>query len=109
MQASGGAAAGGIDKDEYVEKVASDVLNKLPALWDLVALRKDAGEDIQPTRVVLLQEIERFNRLIIKINDTLFNLRRALKGEIGMSSELDELSISLFNGFLPAAWRRLAP
>lgn len=26
-----------------------------------------------------------------------------------MSSDLDELSVSLFNGFLPAMWRRLAP
>ena len=37
------------------------------------------------------------------------NLKRALKGEIGMSTELDELSVSLFNGFLPLMWRRLAP
>ena len=40
---------------------------------------------------------------------TLANLRQALKGEIGMNAELDDLFISLFNGFLPASWRRLAP
>lgn len=44
-----------------------------------------------------------------KITSTLFDLKRALVGEIGMSSELDELSLSLLNGFLPASWRRLAP
>ena len=43
------------------------------------------------------------------INTTLNNLRRALKGEIGMSQELDDLSGALFNGFLPEAWARLAP
>jgi dynein heavy chain len=47
--------------------------------------------------------------LIFKIVDTLTNLRKALKGEIGMSAELDDLLISLFNGFLPASWRKLAP
>jgi dynein heavy chain len=47
--------------------------------------------------------------LIIKINDSLINLKRALKGEIGMSNDLDELSMSLFNGFLPNIWRKLAP
>ena len=26
-----------------------------------------------------------------------------------MSSELDDLAVSLFNGFLPNMWRRLAP
>ena len=62
-----------------------------------------------PTKVVLFQELERFNRLIEKITGTLSNLQRALKGEIGMSSELDDLAISLFNGFLPNMWRRLAP
>ena len=29
------------------------------------------------------------------MRDTLINLKRALKGEIGMSSELDELALSL--------------
>lgn len=45
--------------------------------------------DISPTTIVLFQELERFNKLIEKIKDTLINLKRALKGEIGMSSELD--------------------
>jgi dynein heavy chain len=37
------------------------------------------------------------------------NLQRALKGEIGMNEELDLLGDSLFNGFLPSMWARLAP
>jgi dynein heavy chain len=32
-----------------------------------------------------------------------------LVGEIGMSDELDSLGDSLFNGFLPGMWRKLAP
>lgn len=36
-------------------------------------------------------------------------MKRALKGEIGMSSELDELALSLLNGFLPVRWAKLAP
>jgi dynein heavy chain, axonemal len=47
--------------------------------------------------------------LILKISSSLFNLKRALKGEIGMSSDLDDLSIALFNGFLPSIWAKLAP
>lgn len=34
---------------------------------------------------------------------------QALAGEVGMSSELDEVSRALFNGQIPAIWRRLAP
>ena len=47
--------------------------------------------------------------MISKIDSSLSNLRRALKGEIGMSADLDDLSFSLFNGFLPFIWARLAP
>jgi len=58
---------------------------------------------------VLFQELERFNKLIDKIESTIINLKRALKGEIGMSSDLDDLSLSLLNGFLPNIWGKLAP
>jgi dynein heavy chain len=40
---------------------------------------------------------------------TLLDLKRAIKGEIGMSQALDELGQNLFNGFLPTAWIKLAP
>jgi dynein heavy chain len=59
-------------------------------------------EIVSPTLVVLFQELERFNALIVRIKNTLINLKKALKDEIGMSSELDELALSLYNGFLPA-------
>ena len=34
---------------------------------------------------------------------------QALAGEVGMSSELDDVARSLFNGVIPSIWRRLAP
>lgn len=43
------------------------------------------------------------------MHSSLFDLKRALLGEIGMSMELDELANSLFNGFLPGMWSTLAP
>ena len=36
-------------------------------------------------------------------------VEQALAGEVGMSSELDEVARALFNGMLPSIWRRLAP
>jgi dynein heavy chain len=110
MQVSSAASSTGVNREEYIQGVANDVIMKLPEHpWDIAALRADAGLDISPTTVVLFQELERFNKLIDKIKDTLINLKRALKGEIGMSSELDELAASLFNGFLPSKWAKLAP
>ncbi len=34
---------------------------------------------------------------------------KALAGEVGMSSELDEVARALFNGQIPVIWRKLAP
>merc|ERR1711881_781732 len=62
-----------------------------------------------PTQVVLLQELERWNVLVTRMKASLVELQRALVGEVGMSSELDDIARSLFNGQLPDMWRALAP
>lgn len=64
---------------------------------------------ITPTLIVLLQELERFNRLVQRIYQTLILLRKALAGEIGMDTTLDNISNALFNGQIPDDWRKLAP
>jgi dynein heavy chain len=57
----------------------------------------------------LYQELERWNRLVKKIQDSLIELDRAINGEVGFSNELDDLADSLLNGVLPSIWRSLAP
>ena len=56
--------------------MASDVLNKLPKEFDLDQVRKKFGIDISPTTVVLMQELERFNKLIKRMRVSLQTLRR---------------------------------
>ncbi|KAK7877270.1 hypothetical protein WMY93_032024 [Mugilogobius chulae] len=102
-------SSGSISKDEHISQVAQDIQLKLPALFDLDVIRKKLGADVSPTSVVLLQELERFNRLVVRMQRSLAELRRALAGEVGMSSELDEIARALFNGHIPAVWKRLAP
>ncbi|KAL0193509.1 hypothetical protein M9458_011805, partial [Cirrhinus mrigala] len=82
---------------------------KLPEVFDLDVIRKKLGLEISPTSVVLLQELERFNKLILRMSRSLAELQRALAGEVGMSSELDEVARALFNGQIPVIWRKLAP
>lgn len=65
--------------------------------------------NITPTGIVLLQELERFNKLLHRMQWTLSQLRRALAGEIGMDAVLDNIANSLFNGQLPQDWRKLCP
>ena len=99
-----------MSRDEYIDNTAADILKRIPPQYDTAKIWKDfGGETISPLAVVLLQELARFNNLTITMSRSLTTLRRALKGEVGMSNELDELSKALYNGQLPSMWRRLAP
>ncbi|KAM4891097.1 dynein axonemal heavy chain 10 [Sylvia borin] len=109
LQPQTGETGGGISRDEYIANVAKDIENKLPQVFDLDHIRKGFGVKISPTTVVLLQELERFNKLIVRMGKSLAELQRALAGEVGMSSELDDVAQALFNGQIPKIWRRLAP
>lgn len=138
-----GESRGSLSRDEHISQVAQDIQNKLPELFDIDVIRKRFGTDISPTSVVLLQELERFNKLLVRIQQSLAELQRvrirtrywgdwilrccfftldfsldfillfcvpqALAGEVGMSSELDEVAQALYNGHIPAIWKKLAP
>ncbi|XP_061762564.1 dynein axonemal heavy chain 10-like [Nerophis ophidion] len=109
LQPQTGESGGSISRDEYITQVAQDIQNKLPAIFDLDVIRKKFGTEVSPTSVVLLQELERFNTLVARMKRSLAELQRALAGEVGMSSELDEVARALFNGQIPAIWKKLAP
>jgi len=99
----------GMSFEEHLGGVANDIKAKVPDQVDLVATRKLLGEQISPEEVVLLQELERFNKLTKQMRQTLVDLGRALIGEIGMSDTLDALGNDLFAGKLPDLWRRNCP
>ncbi|KAJ3602266.1 hypothetical protein NHX12_030025 [Muraenolepis orangiensis] len=109
LQPQTGESGGGVSRDEYISQVAQDIQDKLPKVFDLDVIRKKLGVDVSPTSVVLQQELERFNKLVVRMGRSLAELQRALAGEVGMSSELDEVARALFNGHIPAIWRKLAP
>ncbi|XP_057687718.1 dynein axonemal heavy chain 10-like isoform X2 [Corythoichthys intestinalis] len=109
LQPQTGESSGSISRDEYITQVAQDIQNRLPAIFDLDVIRKKFGVEISPTSVVLLQELGRFNKLLVRMKRALAELQRALAGEVGMSSELDEVARALFNGKIPNIWKKLAP
>ncbi|KAL8431246.1 hypothetical protein ACSSS7_005394 [Eimeria intestinalis] len=98
-------ASGGLQENNLVETL-SDILEKLPKKDLYYATDSDA---LSPPQVVLAQELDRLNRLVEKMSQSLHDLLRALRGDIGMSAELDELSSALQTGFIPAQWRAFAP
>lgn len=109
MQTSEGGQSGGVTKEEIITEIADGILTKtLPEVFDEYNIRKSFDVP-SPCQTVLLQELERYNKLIVKMYSSINDLKRALAGEIGMSAELDLLGNSFFNGFLPPMWVKLAP
>jgi len=105
--ASGG---GGITREDYIASIASDLESKLPKPFDLNKLRQELEADgFSPVFVVLVQELERWEKLNARMSKSLAALKKALVGEIAMSSELDGLGNNVFNGQLPDMWRKLTP
>ncbi|XP_078467787.1 dynein axonemal heavy chain 10-like [Lampetra planeri] len=109
LQPQTGDTSVGESREDFIAQVSGDIEQRLPMRFDLDPIKKALGSDISPPTVVLLQELQRFNRLVICMGRSLNELQRALIGEVGMSSELDDLAQSLFNGEIPAIWRKLAP
>ena len=108
LQPRTSSGGGGTSREDFIDTTAQNIIKRLPEPFDINMLKKAIGTP-KPTQIVLLQELERWNALVDKMSDSLIDLRRALKGEIGMSDALDQLGDSLFNGFVPDMFRRLAP
>ena len=53
---------------------------------------------------VLVQELVRYNRLIEIMKSSLFNLKKALKGLVVMSEELEKLSNSMYDNQVGKIW-----
>ena len=98
----------GVSREEFIGGVARDIVGKIPDPFDIAVLKKEIGVP-SPTQVVLLQELERWNRVILAMRSSLRDLERALVGEIGFSSQLESLANALFNGQLPSMWAKLNP
>lgn len=90
---------------EVVNELAADILSKLPADFDLEKVM-----ELYPVvytesmNTVLRQELIRFNRLTSVVRSTLQNIRKAMKGLVVMSAELEDVFNSMIVGKVPAVW-----
>jgi dynein heavy chain len=103
---------GGKSTDDLVAEMAAEIEEHLPPLL----VRAAAGETtfveingvMDSLGTVLIQEIERFNRLLKQVKSTLVQLQKAIRGEEVMSHELDLMFQSLLNNAVPSLWASVA-
>jgi len=109
LQPRSAVASGEMSREQYIDKIATDILSKMPISFDVNRIKKEAEGESSPTFIVLVQELFRWEQLCARMSRTLKELRRAIAGEVGMSTELDALGTNLYNGQLPDMWRKLTP
>uniref|UniRef100_H2RM44 Dynein axonemal heavy chain 3 n=1 Tax=Takifugu rubripes TaxID=31033 RepID=H2RM44_TAKRU len=98
-------SGGGKSPQQVVEELAEDILSKLPQNFDLQeVVEKYPVKYEESMNTVLRQEIIRFNRLIIVVRVSMVNICKALRGQIVMSSELEDVYNSMLVGKIPTIW-----
>ena len=112
MNASGGGGGGvGSSREDIIGASAADTEAKLAqyGLFDneQISLLYPVKYD-ESMNTVLLQECIRFNKLIGVMQATLPMLRKALKGLVVMSSELEAMGQSIFINAVPGVWEKKA-
>ncbi|XP_029978186.1 dynein axonemal heavy chain 9 [Sphaeramia orbicularis] len=103
----GGGEGGGTTREEKVRAVLEEIMEKLPEEFNMVELLAKA-EDRTPYQVVALQECERMNMLIQEIRRSLRELNLGLKGELTMTSDMENLQNAIFLDLVPDSWTKRA-
>lgn len=108
-----GGTAGGKTPDEIVMERAKLLKKGLPPLIDRTQGKKELFKQdkqglIPSLSTVLVQEYTRFNRLLTVMRNSLILLKKAIRGFIVMSEELDSMYSSFQNGKVPRNWEKVA-
>ncbi|XP_049536716.1 dynein axonemal heavy chain 6 [Anopheles darlingi] len=67
-------------------------------------LQRDSRDRIPSLTTVLLQEVERFNRLLMTVHNSLNDLEKAIQGFVVMSESLETIYRAFGNNQVPQLW-----
>lgn len=93
--------------EEEVLDLAGKVLESLPKPIDYENTMKIFAEDNSPLKIVLLQEIERYNFLLADIGQSLISLQKGIQGLVVMSSDLEEIYKCIYEARVPNSWQKV--
>ena len=106
---SGGGGGGGASTDETIFDTAADILDKLPDDYDLEAAQRQYPVRYDESmNTVLCQELGRVNVLLRTIRVSLQQLRKAVRGLVLLSSQLEAVCHLWPDAPLPRAFAVLA-
>ena len=88
-------ASSGLSRDDKVKSIVDDILEKIPDQFNTEELMAKC-EELTPYIVVCFQECERMNILTIEMKRSLKELDLGLRGDLTITSDMEELSTFLF-------------
>ncbi|KAL5013226.1 hypothetical protein ScPMuIL_007496 [Solemya velum] len=96
---------GGKSSQDIIVELATDILSKIPPDFNLEEVKSKYPVRYEESmNTVLVQELIRFNRLIQVVRQSLQDIRKAIKGQVIMSSELEDMFDSMMLGKVPMMW-----
>ncbi|CAG0890517.1 unnamed protein product [Cyprideis torosa] len=110
IQPKEGAALGGETRETVVQRLANDMLEKLPARY----VDYEVKEFIQkmggllPMNIFLRQEIYHMKKIIMTVHENLVDVKLAIDGTIVMSESLREALDAMYDARVPEAWRKIS-
>ncbi|XP_078230912.1 dynein axonemal heavy chain 17 isoform X3 [Callithrix jacchus] len=93
----------GVSREEKVKAVLEDILEKIPETFNMAEIMAKAAEKT-PYVVVAFQECERMNILTNEMRRSLKELNLGLKGELTITTDMEDLSTALFYDTVPETW-----
>lgn len=103
------ATGGGISREDQIIEIAQNMEVQLPMLYDIEGMGMLYPTDYyESMNTVLVQEGERYNRLLGTMHTSLKLLQKALKGLVVLSADLEAMGNACFDQRVPDGWTKAA-
>ncbi|XP_037533193.1 dynein heavy chain 5, axonemal [Nematolebias whitei] len=108
IQPKDSSTGGGETREAAVSRLADDMLEKLPPDYAPFEVREHLQKmgPFQPMNIFLRQEIDRMQRIIVLVRNTLTDLKLAIDGTIIMSENLRDALDCMYDARIPARWMK---